>query len=183
MEEHEKLENQIQTKPLKVKRNLNEKQPAKEKKKRQPDDVRQFADVGARLREIREDLGWTQAIMAEEFGLSKLMIQNYEAGWNLVSVVGMKVLSVLGYDVNWLLSESNSMKINTHQAIGYNPEILSDLILQTEKIIEENEWAITVQNKVNIITRLFATYNHTGEINSDELKWALGLANTNWKQL
>ena len=144
---------------------------------------KKFADVGTRLREIREDLGWTQVEMAKEFGLSKLMIKNYESGNNLVSVGGMKVLSALGYDINWLLSESNSMKINTHQATGYNPEILSDLILQTETIIAENDWAITAQNKANIITRLFSAYNHTGEINSDELRWALGLANTNREKL
>ena len=64
-----------------------------------------------RLFEIRLDLEMTQAILANELGISRMTYVRYEKGErNIPSDVLIK-LAELGYDVNWLLTGAGNMRI------------------------------------------------------------------------
>lgn len=141
--------------------------------------AKEYQDVGARMKQVREREEWTQALMAKELEISLPMLQNYESGKNLVSSVVLQRLAKRGYDVNWILTESGTMKVDNRLSAGYNNDLLSSLIANTEIILFENRWQIMPGDKAAIITKLFARYNQSGGIDAEELKWALSLANTN----
>ena len=64
-----------------------------------------FAD---RLKEMRRELGKNQKEMAEALGLGYRTLQSYEGGKNLPGGSILLEISVLGYDLNWLITGKGS---------------------------------------------------------------------------
>ena len=62
-------------------------------------------EIGARLREAREQLGFQQSHVAEKAGVKSYVIRDYELGASGISSEVLQVLlSEFGINLNWLLS-------------------------------------------------------------------------------
>jgi len=66
--------------------------------------------ASSRLKIVREDLGVSQKAMAKLLNLSYRTYQNYEDGVNNPGWDACEALARLGFDANWLLTGSGSMR-------------------------------------------------------------------------
>jgi transcriptional regulator with XRE-family HTH domain len=62
-----------------------------------------LGDVGRRVAEIRRELGWTQAVLAEHLGVTVNYVKNVEAGKENLTVRSLvRVANLVGVDVSAL---------------------------------------------------------------------------------
>ena len=141
--------------------------------------TKEFQDVGKRLREIRDEEDLTQVEMASKLGISVPMLQNYEAGKNLVSASALVILAGMKVDINWLLAGDVMTKFAVNKADVINPELLTDLIEQLETIVVSKKLVISPKDKALLINRLLPKYNLAEKVDKEELTWLAEFANTN----
>jgi transcriptional regulator with XRE-family HTH domain len=141
--------------------------------------AKEFQDVGKRLREIRDEEDLTQVEMASKLGISVPMLQNYEAGKNLVSASALVILAGMKVDINWLLAGDVMTKFAVNKADVINPELLTDLIEQFETIVVSKKLVISPKDKALLINRLLPKYNLAEKVDKEELTWLAEFANTN----
>ena len=72
-------------------------------------------DFGARLKELRESKGMTQAQVADKIGLSRSLLSEYEAGIRLPTTETLPNLAAIyGTSADYMLGLKNEIVINTN---------------------------------------------------------------------
>jgi transcriptional regulator with XRE-family HTH domain len=73
---------------------------------------KQRAEQGERFKKIREDLGFTQAQLAEVLGITQPQLSRFEKGVNSISLeILAKVLEIdPKYNINWLVTGQGEME-------------------------------------------------------------------------
>lgn len=140
---------------------------------------KEYLEVGVRLRRVRSEEDWTQVKMAEKLDISVPMLQNYEAGRNLVSSNLLIQLANMKVDINWLLVGDVAPLYSTKKSNIINSEMLVELIEKLEMLIIAEKMSISARDKASLIARLIPKYSDVGKIDTDELCWLAQLANSN----
>ena len=71
--------------------------------------MNQQAEIGSRLKQIREHLGETQTVFGERFDCSRDDIANYERGLCDIPNSLLAALDRLGINLRWLLNDDGVM--------------------------------------------------------------------------
>jgi len=85
-------------------------------------------EIGKRLRKLREQLGWSQAVLAKKIGFSSKAISHWEKGERDIPTKALIELKKLGVNIDWLLTGEG-------EPLKTNPETqeLVNMLLQLEK--------------------------------------------------
>ncbi len=98
--------------------------------------------ISDRLKKMREFLGKTQKEMAIEIGVSVTAWQNYENGIQCPGGKVLEALARLGFDINWLLIGTGSMK-NMSKLTEIGGELVPQPI---EEHLDKNLLALTFKS-------------------------------------
>lgn len=85
--------------------------------------------MGERVRETREERGYTQKKLAELSGLSQTTISDIERGRNSQSRSAVKIAAALKVQPLWLTTEKGVKEISTHLSEGLSKDALEIAIL------------------------------------------------------
>ena len=63
-------------------------------------------ELGMRIFQARNELGWKQATLAKKLGVSPSIVSNYEAGHRGITIDRIQqIATTLGVSVGWLVGE------------------------------------------------------------------------------
>lgn len=108
-----------------------------------------YISVGQKIKEIRKRWGLTQAILAEEAGLSAAYISYIECGIKSLSVDALVLIAnVLNATADEILRDSleNTVRVSNHEFTAiltdcsdYEKKVLYDVIVATKSSLRENK--------------------------------------------
>ena len=112
-----------------------------------------YISVGQKIKEIRKRRGLTQAILAEEAGLSAAYISYIECGIKSLSVDALVLIAnVLNATADEILRDSleNTVRVSNHEFTAiltdcsdYEKKVLYDVIVATKSSLRENKGCYT----------------------------------------
>ena len=95
-----------------------------------------FEEIGRRLKEAREESGFTQYDVEELIGINRVTLSNIERGQNRVDTLTLKKLSELyGYSISYFLEEPES-----HQKL--------EIAFRDRELSEEENEAVNWAKKI-----------------------------------
>lgn len=92
-----------------------------------------------RLKEIRKDLGYSQAEMANHFGKILKTYQRCEQGKALPSIMFLVELAIIGYNVHWVVTGDGDKYKNEKKEPGTNTLCLKGIIEEWIQNVREKE--------------------------------------------
>lgn len=128
------------------------------------DDAELFAEIGARLAISRNEIGVSQAAMAEAIGVSHRAYHSYEKGKRGVPVEALvKMQSRYDVDVAWLLLGTKSIRA------GHDFEALKHIESSLDKHLTDEGIKIKSEKRGAIVARWYQSHVEGREVTDDDV--------------
>lgn len=128
------------------------------------DDAELFAEIGARLAISRNEIGVSQAAIAEAIGVSHRAYHSYEKGKRGVPVEALvKMQSRYDIDVAWLLLGTKSIRA------GHDFEALKHIESSLDKHLIEEGIKIKSEKRGAIVARWYQSHVEGREVTDDDV--------------
>jgi transcriptional regulator with XRE-family HTH domain len=102
-----------------------------------------YAEIGKRLKSIREGLNLTQEEMGKKVNLSRRGWQDFEMGKNMAGGAVLAALYEVGYSIDWVLSGKgllNVAEINKRiNQIAYDQDRMFFIASNVERYFDQNQ--------------------------------------------
>lgn len=129
---------------------------------REPSDL--FAAMGPRLAIIRNDIGFSQAAMAEALGVSPRAYHSYEKGKRGIPVEALvAMMDGFNVDVSWLLIGAKSVRA------AHDFEALKDIENSLDRHLNEEGIKIKSEKRGAIIARWYQSHIEGREVTDDDV--------------
>jgi len=128
------------------------------------DDAELFAEIGARLAICRNEIGVSQAAMAEAIGVSHRAYHSYEKGKRGIPVEALvKMQSRYDIDVAWMLIGTKSIRA------GHDFEALKHIESSLDKHLTEEGTRIKSEKRGAIVARWYQSHVEGREVTDDDV--------------
>lgn len=132
-------------------------------------------DMGARVRRLREEKGWSQSELAVQLpGVRQQSIDQLERGQVRRPRFLPELAQVLGTQVQWLLTgEGHRVPVRTRRTeTNLDADLLRDVFVAVEHVLNKRGGKTTLEQKIKLICALYDLMRLEEHLTTDKLKQA-----------
>ena len=124
-----------------------------------------LVSIGARLAICRNELGLSQAAMAQALGLSHRAYHSYERGTRSMPLEPLvKMHTEFDVDLNWILLGSKAARVEHDLAA------LRDFEVRFDNLLVERNLRLSAETRGAIVERWYRSYVEGQEVSIDQLR-------------
>ena len=131
--------------------------------------------LGARVRQLREERGWSQNDLAAHLpGVKQQSVDQLENGKVARPRFLPELATALSTSVQWLLTgdgQSTQKKSSTQDG-SIDAELLRDVVLAVEQVVEQNKANIDNKHRAEMIAVLYDMMRHEEKNNPEKMQQA-----------
>jgi len=131
---------------------------------------------GARLREERKRLGYTQEDFGQCGGVTRLTQSKYEASESAPDMLYLMNIETIGVDLTYLFSGEKSIYTNGDDLHGKQANLVFEVVEEVEKIIKLQGTILSPEKKARLISTIYRNSNLYAPINKKLIFDFLNLA-------
>lgn len=131
--------------------------------------------LGARVRQLREERGWSQNDLAAQLpGVKQQSVDQLENGKVVRPRFLPELATALSTSVQWLLTGEGqaTQKKSASQDGNIDAELLRDVVIAVEQVIEHSKTKIDNKHRAEMIAVLYDMMRHEEKINPEKMQQA-----------
>lgn len=131
--------------------------------------------LGARVRQLREERGWSQNELAAQLpGVKQQSVDQLENGKVARPRFLPELATALSTSVQWLLTGEGqaSQKKSSAQDGSLDAELLRDVVMAVEHVLDQNKTKIDSKHRAEMIAVLYDMMRHEDKAGAEKMQQA-----------